>query len=346
MKIVEVPSLKKLVQPSSWKNKKLLADAHLDVMKLCQYGCRYCSSNFGHHIRWQSKKIDEAVFSATGQRFDPKDVSRLALSYADVVAQLEAELHSVSKSKGDGQTIVYSQLTDGFSPSLVQNDIPRRVLDLILERTSYRIRILTKNAIVGRGDWISYFKDHRDRFVVGLSIGTMDDSFSKRMELLASLPSQRMKALRALQDAGIPTYGMLCPVFPNVLQSDEFEKLVAATNPGKCEHVWIEPFNDRSNWRGVRSVFEQGSQMWDWMTEVYENKSSETWSAYATDLYLRALDQAIQAGWTSKLRYMLYESQVAEQDAAKFGDGQGLLLQQTDKSGVSKNPAFAAISNL
>ena len=82
------------------------------------------------------------------------------------------------------------------------------------------------------------------------------------------------------------------------------------------------------------------------MTEVYDNKSSKTWSAYATDLYLRTLDQAIQGGWTSKMRYMLYESQVTEQDATKFGGGQGLLLQQTDKGGISKNPAFAAISNL
>ena len=58
------------------------------------------------------------------------------------------------------------------------------------------------------------------------------------------------------------------------------------------------------------------------MTEVYEKKCSEAWTAYTTELYVRTLAQAVRGEWASKLRYMLCESQVTEQDATKFGDGQ------------------------
>ena len=340
MDIVQVPSLKKLIQPSSWKTKKLLADAHLDVLKLCQYGCRYCSSNSGAHIRWKTKEINERVKKSTGREFDRRDVSSLTLTYEDAVGQLEQELSKVRKAKGAGQVLVYSQLTDGFSPVLVQQDIPRRALDLVLERTSYRIRILTKNAIVGRSDWVEYFQRHRDRFVVGLSIGTLDDSFSKKMELLTSLPTQRIKALHALQDAEVPTYGMLCPIFPQVVLNGELEDLIAAIRPKFCEDVWAEPFNDRNNWQHTQSAYEQDSKIWEWMTEVYENKCTDVWSEYATELYLRLARHGKQYGWLSKLKYMLYEELISSIDASKFGDRVGLLLQRTNKNGLSDNPAF------
>jgi len=90
----------------------------------------------------------------------------------------------------------------------------------VLERTSFRIRILTKNAIVSSERWINFFRQAKDRFVVGLSIGTVDDAWAKRVEIGTSRPSARLQALRNLQEAGIPTYGMLCPVFPDVLEGD------------------------------------------------------------------------------------------------------------------------------
>ena len=51
-------------------------------------------------------------------------------------------------------------LTDGFSPWLVQQGHTRTALDLLIENTSFRIRILTKNAAVGSKSWVRYFADH------------------------------------------------------------------------------------------------------------------------------------------------------------------------------------------
>ena len=343
IKKVTVPPLKNLIQPSSWKHTKLLADDHLDILKLCQYGCPYCSSNSGMHLKMREIEINQAVQAATGQAFDRKDVKNLFLDYPNVIGQLNEELGKKRRKTGMGKTIVFSELTDGFSPAMVKGGVAREALDLLLDKTDYRIRILTKNAIVGTQEWVEYFSQHRDRFVVGLSIGTLDEAFSRQMERFTSVPTKRVEAHRNLQDAGVPTYGMLCPVFPQVLEnSDELERLVESIRPEMCEHVWAEPFNNRQNWEVIRKVYESNCSAYKWMTRVYVDGEVSLWSEYATDLYLRLRGPAESNGWIDKLRYMLYEQDITAEDAARYTDRKGLLLQcKTGADGKSKNAAFA-----
>jgi DNA repair photolyase len=147
-------------------------------------------------------------------------------------------------------------LTDGFSPTLVARGVTERVLSILLERTS--IRILTKNAVVGPSRWLRFFEAHRDRFVVGLSIGSLGRPWARAIERRTSSPTARLTALRSLQDAGVPTYGMLCPVFPATL-GDDITALVEQIPLEVVEEIWAEPYNDRLNWRRVRDAFAEGS---------------------------------------------------------------------------------------
>ncbi len=341
--LVTVGNRKRIIAPSSWGTKEL-ADAHVEAIMHCEFNCSYCSSNAAAHIRWARTRINKAVLAQAGSRFDPHRSDGLVVGFEDVVGALEEELSVTRQKPGHGKTLVYSQLTDGFSPVAVRAGTTRRILDLLIEKTEYRIRILTKNAIVGNRQWVRYFADHADRFVVGLSIGTLDDQFGKRLEKGTSIPSARVKALHQLQDAGVPTFGMLCPVFPAVLETDELERLIAAVRPDLCERVWAEPYNDRSNWRVVRDCFEQKSFTHAWMSRVFGERDELAWSQYATDLYQRTLASAKSGKWVNKLRYLLYEMSIADAHAAKFKKLEGVLLQSIDKTtGISKNPEFAKI---
>ena len=175
----------------------------------------------------------------------PRDDPYLTYVWPDAIDRLERELDGHARSWGKNKTLVFSMLTDGFSPLMVRTGVTERALNLVLERTSFRIRVLTKNAVVGSNKWLSFFGAHRERFVVGLSIGTTDDAWSRKVEVGTSLPSARLRAMNRLQDAGIPTYGMLCPVFPDVLDGSALQRLVKGIRPQQVEHVWSEPFNDR-----------------------------------------------------------------------------------------------------
>ena len=285
--------------------------------------------------------IRETIEKTIGRPFDPHNAAQVVIAYREIVRALDVELSHHREKPGAGKTLVYSQLTDGFSPVLRMTGTTRLILELLIEKTDYRIRILTKNAVVGRPQWVKFFSQHRDRFVVGLSIGTQDEKFARRMEFRTSHPQSRIAALQALQDAGVATFGMLCPVFPQVLETEELEWLLDAIRPARCEHVWAEPFNDRANWKSVRAAYDENSATWNWMTRVFRDRETTLWSRYATDLYRRILDKACRENWSDKLRYLLYEKHIAARDAVHFRGLKGVLLQgRKDQHGQSKNPAF------
>ncbi|REK22677.1 MAG: hypothetical protein DWQ42_16635 [Planctomycetota bacterium] len=340
---IEIDSDKNVIQESTW-GKKELAEYKVDLLKLCGFGCTYCSSNGGMHISMQLQTISDAFTEAKGKKFDRYDVGDIVITLKGVLDTLQRQLDDRRRPWGKGKTLAFCQLTDGFSPHLLRTGTTRRALEMLIDRTEFRIRVLTKSAIVGRPEWIRFFSDHADRFVVGLSIGSLNDIWARCVERLTSVPTSRVKALHALQDAGIPTYGMLCPMFPEVLDGDHIERLMEAIRPDLCEHVWAEPFNDRDNWEYVRKCYFEGSTMWNWMTDVYENGRQDLWSDYATALYQRLKSKAASDGWMKKLRYLLYEDGIVASDAAAFEGLDGVLLQSKPRlDGRSRNKAIAAL---
>ncbi len=267
--------------------------------------------------------------------------------WPDVLHNLSRQLGQHRPTWGQGQTLVFSMLTDGFSPYLVKNGLTEQALNRVLEKTKFRIRILTKNAIVGSGQWIDYFKRWPDRFVVGLSIGTLDDTWAKKIEKGASLPSARLRALRHLQEAGVPTFGMLCPLFPDVLENRQLEQLLDAINPSITETVWAEPFNDRQNWQAVRSGYDEASSGYKFLTQVYAQGDRSSWSRYATETYRWLATHAAAQGWLEKLRYLLYEKDISPADAQKMAPFSGILFQgKQNEHGMSRNSSIARIQNV
>ena len=344
---------RKLIQPSPGFAKKELSDYHLDLMAKCEFECTYCSSNMGNQLRVNRPRIITTTQNQLGVVMIPGRDRGFNIQYRDVLENLDRQLYNKDKSYGDGQTIVFSMLTDGFSPSLVQQRITQKALETLLERTSFRIRVLTKYAGVGNSKWIDFFGQYPDRFVVGLSIGTLDNDWAREVEIGTSPSTKRAEATRALQDAGVPTYGMLCPVLPTqYARLPLLQELVDAIRPEYCETVWAEPYNDRLNWKHVRDGFEQGSDDWRTINEMFSpdgklpRNRRKLWSNYATDLLLDLRNIAREEGWSDKLKFLLYERDIKEEDAARIGNLEGVLLQQTNKQGESVNPHFVEMQKL
>lgn len=344
--IVDVPGIKETLRPAGGFVKKELADTKLDLMALCGYGCRYCSSPENRYLCVHRAEFEALTEEQYGHGLTPANTPALSYRVPNVLDLLEAQLAGKRKTWGHGRTLIFSMLTDAFSPWAVDSGLTRAALDMVLERTAFRIRILSKNAIVGQQPWLDLIRQHRDRLIVGLSIGTLDEEWTRRMELGTSGPAERIRAIHSLQDAGVPSFGMLCPVFPEVLDGDGLERLVDAIRPDRMEHVFAEPFNERRNWQQVRAAYPEGSAGHLWFTEVYEEGRKELWSQYVADLYVRLRDKAAADGWLDKLRYLLYEGDVVAEDAQAFEGLEGVLLQATKGAdGRSQNAAMARIED-
>ncbi|MGN6107734.1 MAG: hypothetical protein ACTHU0_21675 [Kofleriaceae bacterium] len=340
-----MPSIKDPIKRSPGFEKKDLATYKLDVMGRCDFSCTYCSSDWGNYLRINREKFAQAIQEQTGRAVKHTDDHRITFVWPDVIERLDDQLRSKPRGWGAGEVLVVSQLTDAFSPEPLRSGKTETALRMVLERTSFRIRILTKNSCVGLSTrWRDLFAAHRDRFVVGLSCGTTDDAWAKRVEIGTPSPSARIRATKELQAAGVPTFAMLCPVFPNMLEGDALEVLLDALNPKAVETVWFEPYNDRQNALAVRAGYDEGSWWWNWMTHVYVGGARAKWSAYAAELYERVRLMAKAQGWAHKLKYLLYEDDIQPEHAGVFAGLEGVLLQsKPGADGLSRNSAMAAL---
>jgi DNA repair photolyase len=380
--MVDVPSLKRPIQQSPGFAKKLLADHKLDLMGRCGFECTYCSSDTGRALMTRMPELVSAVEKKTGEYKSHLDDSSIVYVWPDVLQQLEKQLCDTPKWIGRGKTLILSMLTDPFSPPLTfptrrtvnglvvcenldevlleerkaaealgdhyDEDAAKgppatlHALRLLLERTEFRIRILTKSATVATGQYLTLLKANKGRVVVGLSIGTLDNSWARAIEKRATNPTKRLEALNKLQAEGVPTFGMLCPVFPDVLESGRLEALIDAIRPDVCEHVWAEPYNDRGNWQVVRDAYPKGSVGYEWFERMFGQRGTAGWSEYATELYDRLRFKAKKDGWMHKLRYLLYEQDITASDAQTFQKLEGVLLQgKVTEEGLSTNESFA-----
>jgi len=350
MKLVVIDSIKEPVKKSPGFVKKNLSEFKLDIVGLCGYGCVYCSSNEGNYLRINREKFRQATIEQLGEDAIPSSDPELMFTFeGDIIEKIETQLKKKRPGWGEGKTLVFSMLTDGFSPYMVGQGFTERALRLLMRYSGFRVRVLTKNAVVGSPKWVEFFKEFPGRFTVGLSIGTSDDAWAKQIEIGTSSPRARVNALRNLQDAGISTYGMLCPIFPGMLESDKLEALLDAIRPNHptMEYVWAEPVNDRNTWRALRDAYPVGSMGYTFFDDVYGKGNKARWSEYAAELYTRLLDHGKTHGWADKLQYLLYEDLVQAQHAHAYLGLQGVLLQsKPDAEGFSKNVAMKRLQHL
>ncbi len=347
-RIIEVPSIKRLVAKSPGFAKKKLSTYKLDLLALCGFGCTYCSSNWGNYLRVNREKFAALAEEQTGERLYPDTAPDVMYVWPDVLTKLAEQIAQRGKGFGEGHTLVFSMLTDGFSPRLVGDGTTEAALTMLMEGTSFRVRVLTKNAVVGSSKWIEFFQRWPGRFVVGLSLGTLNRDWAGAVEIGTSSPQARLKATQSLQEAGVATYGMLCPVFPDAMAGDDLEALVDALNPSVCEHIWVEPYNDRSNWKSVQAGYKPGTEGYEWFDRVYGGKRMDLWSRYATELFVRVREKARAEGWLDdKLRYLLYEADITAADANEFHGLEGVLLQSASKDdGTSQNRHICALQKV
>ena len=108
--------------------------------------------------------------------------------------------------------VFLSTVTDPFNPLETKYQLTRRCLEVLL-RSQWQVTILTKSNLILRTiDLLKQFK----KIEVGFTLTTLDDQMARLIEPEASLPSDRIKALAELHQAGISTYAFIAPVLPQL----------------------------------------------------------------------------------------------------------------------------------
>ena len=147
----------------------------------CGHRCRYCY-----------------ITSYIRNAFNPRIKSR-------IVKSLMRDLYSL----GYGGTVAISYSSDPYTPPEDRLGIMRPILKLFKE---YRWKVLlaTKSRLVLRD--LDIFRDMD--VVVSITITTLDESLSLRLEPNASPPRDRLETIYRLSQEGIPVSVRIDPIIP------------------------------------------------------------------------------------------------------------------------------------
>jgi DNA repair photolyase len=127
--------------------------------------------------------------------------------------------------------------------------VVRRSLELIRDRSTLNVRILTRSPLARRDfDLFRTFVDTErgsSRLLLGMSIPTLRNDLARVHEPHAPAPTNRLATLRAAREAGIPVYVAMAPTYP---ESDEADLRAALEALAPLDPVTIfhEPINIRA----------------------------------------------------------------------------------------------------
>ena len=211
----------------------------------CEHGCAYCYARPSHEYLGMNAGID----------FE----SRILVKH-DIAACLREEL---AHPQWKGELIVISGVTDCYQPAERRFRLTRACLEVMLEARQ-PLGIVTKNALVTRDLDLLAPLAEKNLVHVHVSLTTLDPELARTMEPRTATPAARLRAIRELVSAGVPTGVMTAPIIPG-LNDQEIPALLAAA---KEAGAWRASFTLLRLPLAVRPVFEE------WVTRAYPDKAA------------------------------------------------------------------------
>ena len=185
----------------------------------CAHGCSYCYARPTHEYLGLNAGLD----------FETKilvkhDAPRLLQEF-------------LARPAWRPEPITFSGVTDCYQPCERQFRLTRGCLE-VAWRARQPVSVVTKNALVVRDlDLLAPLAAARLTHV-NISVTTLDADLARVMEPRTSAPAARLRAIRALADAGVPVRALLAPVIPGLTDSEIPALLAAVAAAGATATGW------------------------------------------------------------------------------------------------------------
>jgi DNA repair photolyase len=186
----------------------------------CDHGCLYCyaSSYIPHFHDCRPKK--------------------------NLVSRLKREATCLT-----GELVSMSNSSDPYPQLEQKTGLTRKCLE-ILKKSLCKLQIVTKSDLVTRDiDLLQQFP-----CVVSITVVTMDDRLSSKLEPGAPVSSKRLKAIETLVDADIPVTARIDPIIPFL--NDDLAVLMETMVDLGVSHVTCSSYKIKpDNWKRFSAVF-------------------------------------------------------------------------------------------
>lgn len=179
----------------------------------CSHGCTYCYARPYHEFLGLSAGLD----------FETKVFVKYRAP--------ELLRDFLARPGWQPETIAFSGVTDCYQPAEREFRVTRACIEVAAE-CRQPIGVITKNALVTRDIDVLQKLARYNAIRVSLSITSLDPQLARHMEPRTSSPEARLRAIRELTAAGIPTNVMAAPIIPGLNDSELPAILTAAREAG------------------------------------------------------------------------------------------------------------------
>lgn len=219
-----LPPLETVVQPEAARSIVSRNDSpdlpftqSINPYRGCEHGCVYCYARPSHAY----------VDLSPGLDFETK------LFYKRDAA---ARLAETFRRRGYRPSpIMLGANTDAYQPIERELRVTRSILE-VMRDFRHPVAIITKSALVLRDVDLLAELAADDLVQVTVSITTLDPEVKRTLEPRAAGPAARLRAVRELRSAGVPTGVMIAPVIP-AITDHEIERIVAAAADAGAERA-------------------------------------------------------------------------------------------------------------
>ncbi len=221
-------------------------DRSLNAYRGCEHGCVYCFARPSHAYHDLSPGLD----------FE----SRL-FAKPDAAALLRAEL---ANPRYLPAPIAMGTNTDPYQPIERDYGITRECIAVLAE-TRHPLTITTKSDRVTRDlDLLAAMAaDHL--VAVAISVTSLNPEIHRTLEPRAPSARKRLAAVKALSDAGVPTYVSISPVIP-AITDHEIEHIIEAAAEAGAQAAFFLP---------VRLPHEVAPLFRVWLDEHYPDRAGK-----------------------------------------------------------------------
>jgi DNA repair photolyase len=221
-------------------------DRSINAYRGCEHGCIYCFARPTHAFHDLSPGLD----------FETRLFAK-----PDAAALLRKEL---AKPGYRVAPIAMGTNTDPYQPIEAKWRITRSVLEVLAE-TRHPVTITTKSDRVLRDlDLLGAMAKDRLAAVM-VSVTSLTPEIARTLEPRAPAPHKRLAAVRALAEAGVPTFVSIAPVIP-AITDHELEHLVEAAAEAGAQSCAFIP---------VRLPFEVAPLFRAWLDEHYPDRAEK-----------------------------------------------------------------------
>ena len=220
-------------------------DQSINPYRGCEHACIYCFARPTHAYWDMSPGLD----------FETRLIAK-----PNAAEQLRREL---DKPGYRVSPIALGVNTDAYQPVEKRREITRDILKVLVE---YRhpVSIITKGALILRDlDLLSELAS-QGLCSVRVSLTTLDNTLKRQMEPRTAAPATRLKVIRELAAAGVPTGIILGPVIP-FINDHEIESILGAAAEAGAE---------RASWIMLRLPLELDELFQDWLQRHFPDRAS------------------------------------------------------------------------